>query len=410
MLLRDGALRLLDTTTGQDQLLSAGPHSPNRSPRPPLRASFSRDGSRLLYLRPTGETATEVVLRDMAKGDERLVSAGEGWIGQAILDDAGRWAAFDVVTTDTDGNGKLTWPEPRTTLASALCRGPVMVSSQRGWTGDRPVRRYHPLEGVSSVEGDDILVPLGDHLLRKLPDGAIVAQDARGNREEWVPARCDGQVLGGDAASRQLLVACKAPDADAPWPLALHGASIHQALDWAVLNPGEAMERINGEGALWSVPAVSLATKAQADIVVDLERRTVVPLPIAGAKWVHAVGTNVLLTEDVPRGDSAERRQDERLWLWNMATGEKHEVGMASTQARSRAGDLILHRGWLVDLGAGKVLGQVAEGDDVLDSRGRALRPAKAGRLRDGSAPVGPARWGPAVTPPAPSTTAAPGS
>ncbi|WP_434345437.1 hypothetical protein ACN6A1_25290 [Myxococcus virescens] len=235
-----------------------------------------------------------------------------------------------------------------------------------------------------------------DHLLRKRPDGAIVAQDTRGQCEEWVPASCDGHVLSADAPRRQLLVACKASGEDASLPLELHGPTIHQSLGWSVRDARTAMYSVSGEGPLRSVTAVSLPTNAQTNIVVDLHRRAVMPIPVAGANWLHAVGMNVLLSEDIPRSDSAESRWEERLWLWNVATGETREVGMASTGAVSRIGDQVLYKGWLLDLGTGKVLGQVDEDAVSMDARGRVLRPAQAAQP-DGGAPLGPMRWTPAV-------------
>lgn len=147
---REGTLRLLDSSSGQEQVLSPGPFVTNLSPRPLSRASFSRDGSRLLYLRPQ-DGKLVAVLRDMARGTERVVDTGEGQVGQVILDDAGRWAVVHVMTEDTDKDGQLSWPKPLTNLAPALCRGPATLRMHLGWKGDRPTRGIATWKQVLSL-------------------------------------------------------------------------------------------------------------------------------------------------------------------------------------------------------------------------------------------------------------------
>ncbi|WP_426750320.1 hypothetical protein [Myxococcus sp. Y35] len=400
----EGMLRLFDSLSGQEQVLSPGPLAASLSPQPPLRASFSRDGTRLLYLRPEGGK-TVAVLRDLAQGTEHMVDSGGGLAGQVILDDAGRWAVVDVVTEDTDKDGQLTWPEPQTNLAPALCRGPVMSSSHFGWKGDRPTRRMRHLEAGPLFEGQDVLQSVGDRMLRRLPDGAIVAEDAHGKREEWVPARCGGLVLSVDAPRRQLLVACGAQGEEASLPLELHGPALHQPLGWSVHSAGAGMRSIDGEGNLRRVSAMPDAQSEAVDIIVDLERRAVVKVPVPGARVRQTGATYVLLSEKVPRADTTDSHPAERVWLWNVATGAQRQVGMASMYAQDRVQDLVLYMGWLVDLGTGAVLGTVTEEPLGFDARGRSLYPVRPDPQEAG-VPQGPVRWGPATQPAGTNTTA----
>ncbi|MCP3099241.1 hypothetical protein LZ198_10200 [Myxococcus sp. K15C18031901] len=400
VLTRDGTLRLLDTRSGDEQVLSTGPFTASPSPFPTKRASFSRDGTRLLYLRPEGGR-TVAVLRDVTRGVEHVVDAGAGLLGQASLDAEGRWMTFDVVAEDTDEDGMLTWPEPRTTLAPSLCRGMVAVSSHAGWRGDRPVRRMRHVAGGPLLEGDEFLQPVGDRMLRRLSDGAIVAEDARGRREAWVPASCAGQVLDVDAPRSQVLVACEASGAG-PLPLEVYGHGTRRSLDWSVPDLRTGRESIRGQGRLrmvWAHPSGSNAKVSP--IVVDLERRAVVPTPVPGGESQMAEGDHVLLIEDTHRRDLEKHRDLQRVWLWNVATGARHEVGMTGLDTMEQVGDLALFMGWLIDMRQGQVLGQVEQ--DVLthDTRGRALRPTQptSPQARRNTVPPGPVRWGPTVTP-----------
>ncbi|MCP3136847.1 hypothetical protein [Pyxidicoccus xibeiensis] len=403
-LVRDGTLRLFDTNTREEQVLASGVPLDTESPQPPARAAFSGDGTRLLFLRPEGAKRVAVV-RELAAGTERVLDAGGGLLGQALLDSSGQWAVFDVVAKDTDGDGKLTWPQERTTLASALCRGPVSSSSHYGWQGDMPVRRFRRVEGGLLREGDDILQPFGGGLLRRAPDRAILFEHADGRRESWVPADCNGEVLYADAQRQQLLVACAVLEPS--WPLELHGAGVHQSLGWRVPAERERSRPWGRNVRLVAVKAFSSNQPKDVPVAIDLARRTVQPLPVASAEveLVAAHGPRALLKESYrPEG---EDRWQRRIWLWNAETGEKVSVGEPGDYIQERAGDKVLYLGWLVDLRRGRVLGAVEGEPLAIDSRGRVLHARQFPErgipgARGGMAPLGPVRWEPAVKAPAP--------
>ncbi|AEI68697.1 hypothetical protein [Corallococcus macrosporus] len=397
---REGTLRLLDSLSGQEQVLSPGPFAASLSPYPRPRARFSGDGSRLIYLRPE-EGKTVAVLRDMARGTERVVDMGEGQIDAIALDDAGRWAAVQVVTEDTDKDGRLSGPEFETNLAPALCRGPVMSSSLSGEKGDRPTYRMRHLDTGRLVEGSDSIIAyytVGDQMLRQMPDGAIVAEDAHGKREEWVPASCNGVLFRVDAPRRQVLVACRAQSEHAPLPLELHGPALHKSLGWSVSSADDAMRAINSKGPLLMVSAQRKGQRMQ-DVIVDLERRAVVPVPLE--KYIVETGRDyVLLLERKFPTNGTVSDPINHLWLWNVITGEQRHVGMENTYGFARVDDLVLHMGWVVDLGTGTVLGKVTEASFELDARGRVLVPVRPEPKKPGiPVHMGPVRWAPATQP-----------
>ncbi|RKH29951.1 hypothetical protein D7Y11_04915 [Corallococcus sp. AB018] len=395
VLVRDTTLWLLDVETREEKVLVSDVTPDTTSPHPPIRASFSRDGLRLLYLRPEGGRPVAVV-RDLLQGTERVLDAGRGLLGQALLDPSGQWAAFDVVE-DTNSDGKESWPKEDTTLAPATCRGPVMSSSHFGWEGDTPVRRYRRLEGGPLLQGDDVLQPMGKGMLRRALDRSIALEHADGRRETWVPSGCNGTLLFADAAHEQVLVVCETqPDLG---PLELHGARVHQPLGWQMSPPfSDRYIHVSGsDGRLLSLFVASELEPSNAvHAVIDLERRTVRVVPLG--QVVASLGAHALLEESIRPAEPGGQWGD-RLWLWNVGTGFPPNVLSESTDSGLLwAGDTVLVMGKRIDLRTGKVLGDASGGALALDIRGRVLRPSPTAVKEPGaSAQSGPVRWEPAL-------------
>ncbi|NRD43300.1 hypothetical protein [Corallococcus exiguus] len=394
VLVRDTTLWLLDVATREEKVLASRVAPDTTSPHPPTRASFSRDGLRLLYLRPEGGRPVAVV-RDLPQGTERVLDAGHGLLGQAMLDPSGQWAVFDVVE-DTNSDGKESWPHEDTSLASATCRGPVISSSHFGWDGDTPVRRYRRVEGGPLLQGDDLLQPMGEGMLRRAPDRSLFLEHADGRRETWVSSSCNGTLVFADPAREQVLVACETqPDLGA---LEFHGARVHQSLGWQMYlpHPDKFIHLVGRDGRLLSSwlpserePSNSVHT------VIDLERRTVRVAPFG--RVVAALGTNALLQEHI---ESAELncRCGQRLWLWNLEKVIPNVLTESTDLGLLWAGDTVLVMGKRVDLRTGKVLGDASDGALALDIRGRVLRPSPSAVKEPGaSAQSGPVRWEPAL-------------
>ncbi|MCY1032936.1 hypothetical protein OV207_15805 [Corallococcus sp. BB11-1] len=402
VLVRDATLALFDVETREQKVLASGVTPDTTSPRPTSRASFSQDGQRLLFLRPQGETSVAVV-RDLRQGTERVLDAGKGLIGQVLLDPSGHWAVFDVVE-DTDGDGKQTWPQQKTTLASAMCRGPVRSSSSYGWQGDRPVRRLRRVEGGPLLQQGDVVQPLGEGMLRRAPDQSIFFEHADGRKETWVPAGCAGMVVHADAERRQLLVACDTKQDLIP--LELHGASIHQPLGWrtsmqALESSGSDSGR---DGRLVSLEVESKTQPSTGEyLVVDMKRHTAQSL--LNQEPVAFVGAWALLKESI-KPTAPDRQWTHRLRLWNAETGKDSVVSGSGSYFQAWAGDTGIIMGKLIDLRAGQVLGDVEDEPLALDTRGRALRPSPTSKEPPGSLMLGPVRWEPALKPPTPAPPA----
>ncbi len=384
VVVRGGSLRLLDTYTRADTELAApGTFPESKAPRSALPVSFSRDGKHLLLVVLSGQDKKATAfLINLADGSRREVGHGPGVLGEASLDPEGRWVMFGVLTQDTNGDGQLTWPQLKTSLAPRGCRGPILSYGQYGYTGDMPSYVFTRVSGGPLVPSDDMLLPVGDWGLRQGEQGALLVEDASGQRTEWVPASCGARIIHVDLEHQQLLVTCTAQGN----ALELHGARVHQPLGLSVEPPSQRNGLSVEPTRLYPVTPMA---PAQNQSLVDLATRTVHPVPMPGE--VHYTdGTRALVVQ------AAETGAPKKLWFLDVATGEKRELGPVEGYGIQAAGNLVSIQGALVDLSKGQLLGKVDGRLEVLDTQGRTLR---TGSLGGRVAPVGPLQWTPAVQP-----------
>lgn len=402
-LVRDNAVRLLDTHTRAETELArlrprGRPSGEDDAQVPPPLADFSPDGRRVVFLREEEGRAVAVV-RELATGAERRLDAGPGELRRAGFTPSSEWAMAAVLARDSDGNGVLTWPQERTTLAGPRCRGPVISSSHMGFTGDRPTYRLLPVEGGPPAELESVLQPVGPWLLRRGPQGELFVTAPDGSqRTEWVPASCRAILAHADTERRQVLVACTAEGGPARYEL--HGESVHQRLAVRAQAPAgdQRFERPQRFVELGEASFDGAAPDAKSEGIVDLEQRRALPLP-PGMQLLRARGARALLIERFRETDGTGAM---RLHLFDATTGQSTPLGETSTYDVLEAGSLVLARGLLVDLGTGRLLGPVEGEPLALDTQGRVLRtpqqklpgPAPRGRM-----PQGPVEWLPAVGP-----------
>ncbi|RKG94069.1 hypothetical protein [Corallococcus terminator] len=400
-LVRDGTLLLLDLETREEKELASKVTTDPASPEPPVRASFSRDGRQLLFLRPEGSRSVAVV-RDLREGTERVLDAGRGRIEQAVLTPSGHWAVLDMVEDD---DPEQPWTQQNPMFANnAGCMGPVLSSSSfNGQGGGTSIRRFRRVDGGPFVQGNDVLHPLGRGMLRRAPDSSIVFEDVQGRRETWVPASCNAKLLHVDEARQQVLVACNTRQIMVP--LELHGAGVHQSLGWqttlAVL-----MSHGIDSGRDGRLVSTEVESKTQPNtwltLVIDMERRTAHPLSNWGP--VTSLGALALLKEG---RSSPDDTWTQRLWLWNAETEDKSVLSEAEGYGLYKAGDTVLIMDKWIDLRTGRVLGEVEHAPMAIDTWGRVLRPSPTAVVERGEPLIGPVRWEPALkapipTPPAP--------
>lgn len=239
VVLRDARLVLVDaskTTEVDLTALGADARDDGDPTRPHRAASFDGSGTRLLYLRGGGAMeAAAVIVRDLASGRETVLASGPGNLWRAWFGTGDAFVVLEVNAVDTDQNGKLEWPRVRTSLAPRRCRGEPMSAMFAGAKGDTPVTRVVPTKGGTARDLPDLVTPLGERLLRRTPDGALVLEEPRTGTREIASAACRGRLLAADAASGTAIVVCG--DQDRVGPVVLAGGASPVPLGFAVYGP-----------------------------------------------------------------------------------------------------------------------------------------------------------------------------
>ena len=141
---------------------------------------------------------------------------------------------LDVITHDTDSNGRLDLQSTPLTLGARVCwpeRHMHYQMGQNDWSnGDTPQRFLASRHGGSARQIPDLIFPVGDRLLLRRPDASIVAEDVNGASEEWVPAECRGTILGYSTTLRRTLVMCHPRGGHGLNRVEIHGPDIHHVL------------------------------------------------------------------------------------------------------------------------------------------------------------------------------------
>lgn len=180
--LRGGKLAVLEVTTGLWRELPGADVRDDGVPLGPHRvASVARGGEVMTYFRDD-ET---IVIRELATGAENTVKVPGARVWRVELEPAGTWAKVYVIKTDTDKDGKLTWPSVHTSLSDRDCRGPIMSYSTGGWSGDKPDEMWLDVAGGKVVKTRSMVDPVGDDddpALGEVDGRPVLAVDRTGRK------------------------------------------------------------------------------------------------------------------------------------------------------------------------------------------------------------------------------------
>jgi hypothetical protein len=200
---RGGKLELIQSATYQRWQLTADLRHDkfHRGDDKAVRfASIAANGSRMTYLREK-----EIVIRDLKTHAEQVVPVKDK-LWRATVDGAGRWAKVRVIRKDTNRDGKVDWPGGHGAGFQYRC-GADNVHHHNPMDGDAVVELWLDLATGKLVEDATVIDVVGEELLRRRKDGALVLGGT-----VLVEAWCKAQVVATLAVPPRVAVACNAKE------------------------------------------------------------------------------------------------------------------------------------------------------------------------------------------------------
>ena len=208
LIVKHGALLLWDSQTRKMQDLSAL-NSDTRLSAESFAAvrtlSFDAESKHLLYVR-SGQQGKRLVLRALDDGSERELDPGPGPIWRAHIDPGGTYAVLQMLTDDTNKNGKADFPAPLLVAPRPCGAGPGRFHSWVG-RGDHPETVLVPLAGGVPIHEPGLIMPVRDALLVRDANGALFLQRA-GKQRLLEPAACKGRIVHADPTRESFIIGC----------------------------------------------------------------------------------------------------------------------------------------------------------------------------------------------------------
>jgi hypothetical protein len=316
---RSGVLTLWDSQTRKTvdlSALGADSRSSAESYAAVRALDFDAKSEHLLYVRQSANGA-RIVLRNLSDGAERELDPGPGEVWRARFDAGGAFVVLQMITTDSNKNGKFDFPAPL--LAAPRACGDNL-SHFRTWEGrgDRPETVLLPLSGEAPVHEPELVMPIGDALLLRDENGALFLQRS-GKKRPLEPAECKGRIVYGDRARELFIVGCaqkkktgrvslELVTREARKPLDIELASVEldrEASDsrrLVALYPGsdsllfdadrhELIALQPGDGVLAVRQARALVRRGKALLIYDADLRKELPLPATVDKYPDILTT-----------------------------------------------------------------------------------------------------------------------
>ncbi|MBL4683776.1 MAG: hypothetical protein JKY37_04240 [Nannocystaceae bacterium] len=356
---RDGdGLVLLDTWASDEWVLSGAQTDDDASPFGHHRAAvFSAD--KVAFARETGDR-TYVVVRDLRAGTELVLDPGDGILWRFDLDAAQQNVVVRMLLQDTDGDGAVTPPVPKTSLAGRQCRGPVGSYSRSGATGDRPVVRTIALQaGASPRDVPGALAMLARGPLARRGDGAIVS-----GATEVLSAKCQAEIIHVEPLKNEVWATCKTEAAetsagkrmspllhvlgtnvvDVGLHVELHGYDrIEQPLGLVQAYDGATMKTINTRTATTSTAVLGRGSPAMVDgdrlLYLPGRKAFIYDLSTERRRQIKALGDGFIY---VTQGTVAAVLTGRRTTVFDLATSEVLGRTKAEAMAVATSGHVLV--------------------------------------------------------------------
>lgn len=211
LLMQHGALVLWDSqrrksldlsALGADSRLSAESFAELRS------VAFDATGEHLLYTR-SGDSGPRLVIRTLSDDTERAVDPGPGPIWRASFAPSGAFVVVEMISADSNKNGKADFPAPLLAAPRACSAGPGQFHA---WSerGDKPELVLVPVTGGAPIHEPTLLMPVRDALLLRDDAGALILEKS-GKKRVLEPAACKGRIVHADAERELFIVGCVQP-------------------------------------------------------------------------------------------------------------------------------------------------------------------------------------------------------
>ena len=385
-LVRGGRLLLRDSTTRVDTDLSAlgaDVRDDLGSFLNPRAGSFAPRGARFLYLRREGDH-TRAVVRDLGTGGETVIESPSGELYRADFDASGEWVVLRVVTTDTNGNGRLEWPVPESKGPWMRCTGPLPRFSVWERAHDEPSTFVARRTGGTAVEAPGLVAPLSDSIVVRDADESLVRIRENGTRTTLVRKGCAARLLHADASRGLILVTCvgKKGRNDA----VLVGPDFTKPL-------GLELAAATGDHTQPFAPRLVALHPGADAVLVDLDEKSVERLS-SGDRILATAETRAL----VLRGRS--------LVIHELGGRDRPPMGdIAQLGHILRTGTVVVVPPLVVDVGSGELLGTTTARALAVSADGSVLVPD--GRDADAThLATGPLRWKRPDPPPVRAATA----
>ncbi len=187
--------------------LGADPEDDAQSYTPHRAVSFGPFGLRLAYLR-SGSDGGKVVLRDLRTGAEDAVAVDAEVVARVAFEPDGHFLRLDVVSRDSNGNGRLQWPFPRAENKRGPCEGPIPRFNVWQWPGDDSEVRLVDIATGKILSPRGFVATLGSAVITRNEEAELWLEQANGEMVRISSDKCNGRVLHADADNGSVFFGC----------------------------------------------------------------------------------------------------------------------------------------------------------------------------------------------------------
>lgn len=355
---RDGQLLVVDDRTGRAVALRGADLAAGRGVA--ASAEFDHDSRHVIYFRSRGagtRIQSEVVVRTLATGHERVWSVPPGLIARLAPERGSAWARVELVVDDGDGNGALEGQDAMREGARGHRCESELGSATRP-PGDQARVLWLNLASGEVDEDDAVLGFVGDERIVRTADRAIQIGD-----RTIVPADCGALLVAVLAEPLRVAVECRRRGRT----IEIFGPDVHL---W-VLGRQRPRARV-----------VTSANPREGQIVDGLAVCDVACFRMTDGVVLAPYGSRLLPHDRILFED--------RHAIVDAGSERVTDVVLPADDMSEPAGDHVAFGRTIVDTARAQVVGEVMRTPLALDTAGRALLPATG---CNHELCVGPLRW-----------------